>query len=105
MASAVARILRNACPEFVRLALPRSTQGAVCSESRGDLSGRYMRELAELIDDRQISAAVAQQVIEDLFEPQAPGPARRVRLGVWRAYLKDRTGYIGPSVVDSRTCC
>jgi len=83
-------------------------------ESRRELSARYLRELDELVDDRQISRSDAKKVVEDLFEPGEPGSARRVRLAVWRSYLTERTGQSGLRLVrdepesgnadDDRSC-
>lgn len=94
--SAFAQRLRDTAAALGR----RARSGATPSvESRSELSARYLRELSELIDDRQISAADARTVIDDLFEPEQAGAAPRVRLSVWRAYLKDRTGHVGLHLV------
>jgi len=68
-------------------------------ETRRELSIRYMQELSELLHEHEISSAVADQLIRDLFEPEEPGEPRRVRTAVWQAYLKDRTGHVGPHLV------
>lgn len=59
-------------------------------ESREVLSGRYMGELRELLDDGEISLSVAQRVIDDMFEPLQPGAPPRVRMEVWQAYVRER---------------
>lgn len=70
-------------------------------ESRRELSERYMRELSELIDDRQISRSDAERVVQDLFQQGEPGSAPRVRLEVWRSYLAERTGQTGLRLVGA----
>jgi len=103
MALALSQLLRRASETLRTFRRSASAKQADPIESRHDLSQRYMRELSELVSDRQITAAVAEQVIHDLFEPQQPGSAPRVRPAVWRAYLKDRTGHIGPYLVGSQS--
>ena len=68
-------------------------------ESRRELSARYMRELSELVDDRQLSPSDAERVVQDLFEPGEASSAPRVRLAVWRSYVKERTGQVGLKLV------
>ena len=63
----------------------RAGRRAAMTESRQDLSRRYLRELSELVDDRQITTSAARQVIDDLFEPAEPSQPRRLRAAVWQA--------------------
>ena len=91
LSSAVAGFLQS-----MRLA-KRGVPNAV--ESRRELSARYMRELSELIDDRQLSSSDAERVVRDLFEPGEGSSAPRVRLAVWRSYVKERTGKVGLKLV------
>ena len=71
-------------------------------ESRRELSARYMRELSELVDDRQLSPSDAERVVRDLFEPVEASSAPRVRLAVWRSYVKERTGQVGLKLIGDR---
>ena len=92
LSSAVAGFLQS---------MRRGKRGARAAvESRRELSARYMRELSELVDDRQISSSDAEKVVRDLFEPGDGGSAPRVRLAVWRAYVKERTGQSGLTLVS-----
>lgn len=102
MASLLSRLLRRGSRLVRKSPWSDSADGERKRiESRRDLSLRYLSELSELVGDRRISATMAQQVIDDLFEPEEPGVPRRVRLRVWRSYLKDRTGHIGLHLVGS----
>lgn len=93
MPSAVARFL-----QLIR----RSKRGAATVvESRRELSARYMRELSELVDDRQITSSDAEKVIRDLLDPSETGSTPRVRLAVWRSYVRERTGQVGLKLVGS----
>lgn len=68
-------------------------------DSRAELSARYLQELSELVADGRISAAVAARIADDLFEPDRPGTPRRLRLSVWRRYVQERSGHVGPHLV------
>jgi len=93
LSSAVAGFLQS---------MRRGKRGApAVVESRRELSARYMRELSELVDDRQISSSDAEKVVRDLFEPGDGGSAPRVRLAVWRSYVKERTGQAGLTLVGN----
>ena len=70
-------------------------------ESRSELSNRFIRELREMVDDREISLAAARHIADDMFEAEEAGQPRRVRLAVWQSYLTDRTGHAGPYLVGS----
>lgn len=52
-------------------------------ESSVELARRYRRELQDLVDLGEISRSTAQEVFDDMLEPERPGRARRVRLEVW----------------------
>jgi hypothetical protein len=93
MKSTLAQRLRGAVAKIARQAGVRPMAGAAV-ESWDDLSARYMGSLRELVDDGHISPSAAQTVIDDLFEPEQPGIARRLRLAVWRADVQERTGSI-----------
>lgn len=79
----------------------RAGRRAAMTESRQDLSRRYLRELSELVDDRQITTSAARQVIDDLFEPAEPGQPRRLRAAVWQAHVEDRTSHSGLRLVGT----
>jgi hypothetical protein len=96
--SAATRLLRLR-PRGRRLFAAEARGLASPIESRRELSARYMRELSELVDDRRISAAVAEKVVSDMFEPDEAGEPRRVRLAIWQSYVRDRTGEVGLRLV------
>ena len=92
LSSAVAGFLQS---------MRRGKRGAPAMvESRRELSARYIRELSELVNDRQISSSDAEKVVRDLFEPHDGVSAPRVRLAVWRSYVKERTGQSGLTLVS-----
>lgn len=100
MVSRFAQLVR----QVVRLVRPtrhlNRGKGASRLESRSELSRRYLGELCELVGDGQISRALAQRVIDDLFEPKLGYNLRQVRLSVWRSYCEDRTNRLGLQKVE-----
>jgi len=56
------------------------------------LGERYRRELRELVDQGEISAAFARRVMDDLFMTGESGQPPRLRPSVWSAYLAELTG-------------
>ncbi len=76
----------------------RTNEGRI--ESRREFSERLLRQLRDMVDDGEIGVAVAKRIISDMFEPEEAGAPRRVRLRVWQSYVKDRSGHIGPHLVD-----
>ena len=70
-------------------------------ESRRDLSERLLRELLELIDEREISRENGQRVLEDIFEPTEAGVECRVRLWVWELFLSEAAGELRQYEVGS----
>lgn len=68
-------------------------------ESRRELSERYLRELEELVADREISPEFAKRVRDDMFQEGGPGEPPRLRLAYWRSHLKEKTGQDGPRLV------
>jgi len=93
--------LSSAVAGFLQSMRRRKRGAPAVVESRRELSARYMRELSELVDDRQISSSDAEKVVRDLFEPGDGGSAPRVRLAVWRSYVKERTGQAGLTLVGN----
>jgi polyhydroxyalkanoate synthesis regulator phasin len=56
------------------------------------LGEEYWRELRELVDHGEISATLAKQITDDMFEQSAPGEPPRLRRSYWRTYLKEIIG-------------
>ena len=61
-------------------------------QTPGQLAELYLGELAELVEQGEISADFARRVTDDLFEPAQPGQARKLRPSVWRSYVAQLTG-------------
>lgn len=77
----------------------RSFQSDEPVETRRELSGRYLRELQELVDHGELGLAAAERIRSNLFERAPDG--ERFKLPTCQAYLKELTGSIGPHVVCS----
>ena len=58
-------------------------------ETPRQLAERYRRELRELVDDGEISASVAERLMDDLFETSAQGQTPVLRWSVWAAYVEE----------------
>ncbi len=58
-------------------------------ETPRQLAARYRKELRELVDDGEISAEVAQRIMDDLFETSASGEPPTLRWSVWSTYVED----------------
>jgi hypothetical protein len=99
MLSAFRRLVRYPAELLSRFASTRSPVDDDLMQSRSELSNRFIRELREMVDDREISVAAARRIADDMFEAEEAGQPRRVRLAVWQSYLKDRTGHAGPYLV------
>lgn len=56
------------------------------------LGERYWRELADLVEQGEISSALAKRIRDDMFERGAPGQPPRLRQSYWRIYLKQLIG-------------
>jgi len=69
------------------------------AESRSELSDRYMRDLSEMVDQGEIGPLAAQRIRDDLFEATQDGQGWLLKISVWRSYLKERTGRVGPYLV------
>ena len=59
-------------------------------ESRREISDQFLRDLQDMIDDREISFDGAQQILSDLFEPAEPGKRPLVKWSVWHAHTEER---------------
>lgn len=59
-------------------------------ETPAELGNRYLGELQALVDDGEISLSVAQRILDDLFDPAAPGDQPRLKWSVWCAYVEDQ---------------
>lgn len=53
------------------------------------LARRYWTELAELVDQGEISAALADRVRDDMFEAGSTEAVPRLRDSIWRSYLAE----------------
>lgn len=60
------------------------------SATRAELSRQYLRELQEMIDDREIGADLAREILEEMFEPARPWQPRLVKESVWAQYVEAR---------------
>ena len=60
------------------------------AKTREELSRQYLRELQEMVDDRQIGPELAKQMLEEMFDPPRPWQPRIVTQEVWAAYLDQR---------------
>ena len=70
-------------------------------ETPHQLAERYRQELRELVDDGEISAAVAERVTDDLFEAATAGEPPTVRWSVWCAYVENAERNLPPGrVID-----
>jgi hypothetical protein len=61
------------------------TPHAAGVRGRAALGDQFLRELRELVDDGDISAAMARRILDDFFEPAGPGARPTLKLSVWRA--------------------
>lgn len=58
-------------------------------ETPRQLAERYQRELREMVDDGEISRAVAQRIMDDLFESAPADEPRLLRWSIWSAYVEE----------------
>lgn len=72
------------------LGIVRAAQDERAVETREELSERWMDELLELIEQGDISPAIARRIRDDQFEPTADGSPPLLRASVWQAYLAER---------------
>jgi hypothetical protein len=59
-------------------------------QSPQQLGEQYLRELRELLDEGEISAAFAQRVRDDLFETGGPDQLPALKWSVWCSYVEDQ---------------
>lgn len=60
-----------------------------CLETPRQLGERFQRELREMVEAAEITPGLAERILNDLFEPAAPGQPRSLRWSVWSAYVED----------------
>jgi glycyl-tRNA synthetase alpha subunit len=58
-------------------------------ENPEQLGERYLQELRDLVDERQITAAFAQRVVEDLFDAGEAGQMV-LKWSVWCSYIEEQ---------------
>jgi hypothetical protein len=68
---------------------PDGDSAAEAIRTRAELGDQFLRELCELRDDREISAALAGRILDEFFEPAEPGQRPRLKMSVWRACTRD----------------
>ena len=84
----ILRFLTGEAAGFERVALTHQEQPL---ETPRQLSRRYFHELQELVSQGEISAAIAQRILDDLFEPGDADQPPMIRGSVWCAYAEDLT--------------
>lgn len=67
----------------------RMTAGARLIETPQVLARRYWTELAGLVEQGEISVALADRVRNDMFEPGSTKAVPRLRDSIWRSYLAE----------------
>jgi hypothetical protein len=67
----------------------RDDQGIETPRQLGD---RYWHELLELVEQGEISPALARRIMDGMFVPGESGKPPRLRWSFWCAYVAERTG-------------